>query len=136
MSRLISGLEAYNNHIQDLSINTGQGNPGAIGIDYMATNDDIINNVTIRSDDGLGKIGLGFIRRNPGPCLIKNVTISGFDYGIESNQTWTGSMTFEHINLQNQKVAGILNGGSPLAIQGVTKTLDIIGQPLTTCFST
>ncbi len=117
-----AGVEAYSNHIQDLTINTGSGNPGAIGIDYMATNDDIIKNVAISSGDGQGNIGLGFIRPNPGPCMIKNVTIIGFDYGILSNQTWTGSMTFEHINLQNQHVAGIQNGGSPLAIRGLTST--------------
>jgi hypothetical protein len=117
-----AGVEAYNNHIQDLTIDTGTANPGAIGIDYMATNNDVIRNVTIRSGDGQGMIGLAFIRKNPGPCLIKYVMIKGFDYGIHSNQTWTGSMTFEHISLNNQKVAGILNEGSPLAIRKLTST--------------
>jgi hypothetical protein len=122
-----SGVEAYNNHIQDLTVDTGIGNFGAIGIDYVATNNGVIRNVTIRSGDGQGKIGIGFIRRNPGPCLITHITIKGFNYGLYSDQTWTGSMTFEHINLENQKVAGILNAGSPLAIRKLTSTNTVPG---------
>jgi hypothetical protein len=127
-----AGNEAYNNHIQDLTIDTGTGNPGAIGIDYLASNNGIIKNVTIRSGDGLGKIGLGIIRKIPGPFLVKNVKIKGFDYGIDSNQTWTGSITFEHITLNNQKVAGILNQGTPLAIRGLTSTNTVPAIKITT----
>ena len=63
-------------------------------------------------------------REWPGPALIKNVTIEGFQYGINIEK-YIYSMTFERIRLVNQTVAGIRNSQNVLAIRG----LDIQAGP-------
>lgn len=115
------GNEAFRNHIFDLTVLTGSGNPGAIGIDYLASNMGAIRNVSIRSCDGAGHSGLELTRHWPGPCFIKNVQIEGFDHGIHAGQAQYG-VTFEHITLARQKVAGIRNEGNVLSIRGLTST--------------
>lgn len=109
------GGGAFNNNIFDLTVDVGKGNPGAIGIDYLANNNGAIRDVKIISRDQ-GYIGLALNRFYQGPSLIKNVFIEGFDYGIKSkiNQT---IITLEHITLQNQKIAGIHNIALILAIR-------------------
>ncbi len=111
------GNEAFRNSIYDLTVDTGIGNPGAVGIDYIANNKGAIRNVMIR---GQGKYGLNFSRSWPGPNLIKNVSIDGFDYGIASLNHYQYGITFEHISLTNQKVAGITNKNNVLSIRGLT----------------
>ena len=109
------GNEAFRNDIFDLSVETGVGNPGAIGIDYLASNIGAIRNVGIRSGDGQGIAGLWMARRWPGPCFIKNVAIEGFNYGIRIGHAQY-SVTFERLTLTNQKVAGIRNDDNVLTI--------------------
>jgi hypothetical protein len=111
------GNEAFRNSIYDLTVDTGLGNPGAIGIDYIANNKGAIRNVIIK---GQGKYGLNFSRSWPGPNLIKNVSIDGFDYGIASLNHYQYGITFEHISLTNQKIAGIINKNNVLSIRGLT----------------
>jgi Pectate lyase superfamily protein len=84
--RTKQGNAAFRNYIRDLTLNTGKGNPAAIGIDYISNNRGAIEDVTIRSGDGAGKAGLAMIRPWPGPALIKNLYVEGFDYGIQVKQ--------------------------------------------------
>jgi hypothetical protein len=116
--RTKQGNAAFRNYIRDLTINTGKGNPAAIGIDYISNNRGAIEEVTIRSGDGAGKAGLAMIRPWPGPALIKNLYVEGFDYGIQVGQPEYG-LTFEHITLKQQKIAGILNQRNTLAIRNL-----------------
>ncbi len=111
------GNEGFRNSIYDLTVDTGVGNFGAIGIDYIANNKGAIRNVIIR---GHGKYGLSLSREWPGPNLIKNVIIDGFDYGIASLNHYQYGITFEHITLTNQKLAGIINKNNVLSIRGLT----------------
>lgn len=116
-----SGNMSFRQNISELSVNTGRNNPGAIAIDYISNNTGTISNVAIRSDDGRGKVGLDMSRQWPGPCLIKNVQVNGFDYGIYTKHGEYGP-TFENITLINQKVAGIRNEGNTLAIRRLKST--------------
>lgn len=111
------GNQAFRNSIYDLTVDTGIGNSGAVGIDYIANNKGSIRNVMIR---GQGKYGLNLSRSWPGPNLIKDVSIDGFDYGIASLNHYQYGITFEHIGLTNQKVAGIINQNNILSIRGLT----------------
>jgi hypothetical protein len=43
------GNEAFGNTIENLTVDVGFGNPGAIGIDFLANNAGAIRNVTIRA---------------------------------------------------------------------------------------
>lgn len=97
-------------------MDTGSGNQGAIGIDYLANNHGAVRDVTIR---GQGAVGLSMSRKWPGPCLIKNVQIEGFDYGIATRSQALYSITFDTIALVNQKSAGIINESNVLSIRGL-----------------
>ena len=113
------GDEAYRNNIQNLTVDTGTGNPGAIGIDYLANNQGRIESVEIRSGDGQGRIGLAMTRPYMGPGYIKNVTVTGFDYGISVKVTHS-SATLEGITLRNQRVAAICNEENIVSIRKLT----------------
>jgi hypothetical protein len=102
--------------IYDLAIDTGKGNAGAKGLEYHSNNTGRLENVQIRSGDGTGVAGLDLTQKSNGPALIKNVSIKGFDYGVTT--AWQEySMTFEHLALEGQRVAGLKNNGNILAIR-------------------
>jgi Pectate lyase superfamily protein len=115
------GNMSFRQNIFDLSVNTGKNNPGAKGIDYIANNTGSIRDVSIVAGDGAGKVGLDMSRQWPGPCLIKNLQVDGFDYGIYTKNA-EYSPTFENITLTNQKVVGIRNEGNTLAIRKLNST--------------
>ncbi|MBC7923248.1 MAG: RICIN domain-containing protein [Ferruginibacter sp.] len=112
------GNEAYRNYLENLTVETGSGNRGAIGIDYLANNTGAIRNVTIR---GGGETGLSMMRKWPGPCLISNLTVVGFNYGIRVQHPEYG-ITFEHLTLSQQVTAGIRNDGNVLSIRKLKST--------------
>ena len=109
------GNQAMNNYIFDMTFDTGKGNPGAIGVDFTASNTGAMENVEIISGDGQGFAGLE-LTREVGPCLIKNVTIKGFDIGILGGAALI-HVTLEDIKLENQNVVGIENTNLVMAIR-------------------
>jgi hypothetical protein len=106
------------NYLFDLTIDTGRGNPGAVALSFHSNNHGSIENVTLRSGDGAGHRGLDFSPNWPGPTLIKNVLIDGFDTGIFARAA-EYSLVFEEITLQNQRQIAILNDGNILSIRGL-----------------
>ncbi len=117
--RTIPGNMAFDQNIWDLQVSTGGGNAGAVGVDYISSNVGSMRNVVITSEDGAGARGLDMTRQWPGPSLIKNVQIRGFDTGIQVANTEYGP-TFENIYLENQRNVGILNEGNTLAIRNLS----------------
>ena len=115
------GNMSFRQNISELTVNTGKNNSGAIGINYISNNTGSLHNVSIKSGNGRGKVGLDMSRQWPGPCLIKNVQVDGFDYGIYTKHAEYGP-TFENITLTNQKVVGIRNEGNTLAIRVLNST--------------
>ncbi len=110
-----SGNRAFRHSIYNMTIDVGRENPGAVGIDYLANNRGGIENIIIRSN-GEGFAGILMKRYGPGPALVKNAIVEGFDYGVWiSNYEY--SMTFEHLRLKNQKVAGIYNKDNVLYLR-------------------
>jgi hypothetical protein len=83
-----------------------------VGVDFLASNRGGTYNIHIVSGDGQGVAGLDMTRFWPGPGLIKNVSIDGFDHGIRQ-RGMDASMTFEHITLTHQRLTGIHISGSP-----------------------
>lgn len=112
------GNRAHNNYIFDLTFNIGKNNPGAIGIDFNASNTGAMENVKIVSEDRSGAIGLN-LTREVGPCLIKNLTIQGFDVGIKGGSALY-NIVLENINLENQNKIGIDNEDLALSIRNLT----------------
>jgi len=129
--RTPSGNMAFRHNFHDLTVNTGSGNPGAIGLDYISSNCGTVKNVSIVSEDRSGVAGLDMTRQWPGPLLIKNLTVTGFDCGIRVAHSEYGP-TFENITLVNQNAAGIDNDGNILAIRNLSTsgTVPAIRNPV------
>lgn len=102
---------SFMNSLFDLTIDVGTGNPGAIGLRYIANNQGSVKDVCIRST-GPGKAGWAGIDMErasiPGPALLKNVDIIGFDYGIRLAGANYGT-TIEHLHVQDCHLGGIRN---------------------------
>ena len=112
------GNRAFNHVILNLTVDTGSGNPGAYGIDYVTSNRGAVEHVTIRSGDGQGLVGLRMERNWPGPGLVKFLRVEGFDLGI-SVRHYEYSMTFEHVWLAGQNAFGVDVRHNSLFMRGV-----------------
>ncbi|MFP4061112.1 MAG: fibronectin type III domain-containing protein, partial [Bacteroidales bacterium] len=98
----MGSADNFRNYIKHITVNTGSGNPGAVGVQFMSNNMGAIEDISIISGDGTGKIGLDLAYNGlNGPLLVKNVSISGFDIGIKSSGE-VNSQTMEHVNLEGQ----------------------------------
>ena len=107
-----SPAQRFRNSIRNLTLSVGVGHANAVGVQFNASNQGTIQNVTITSDDGQGRIGLDMSYTDEvGPLLIKDVTVNGFNYGIKT-QWQTASQTFENITLNNQNTYGWWNTSS------------------------
>ena len=95
----------------------GKGNPGAAALRYITNNTGAMYDVTIRSlDPGKrGAIGLDLRQSQNGPGLIKRITVEGFDYGIQTANTF--SLVLEHITVRDQRKAGFNAGNSRLTMR-------------------
>lgn len=117
--------QRFRNGIRTLTVDTGRGNPGACGIQYIANNQGSIRGVTIRSGDGEGVIGLDLgYTDEQGPCLIQDVTVEGFDVGI-SARTAVDSITMQSIRLVGQRTCGLKNDGQCVSIEGLTSLNEV-----------
>jgi len=98
---------AMSNTFEHITIDVGTGNPDAIGLHYFANNTGAVRNVTIRSSDpeGKGSTGLAILRKPVSGCVLKDISIEGFDTGIEVTEYGIFSV-FEHIELSNQRKYG------------------------------
>lgn len=114
------GNRAFRHGFYHLTVDVGVENPGAVGIDYVANNRGAIEDVVIRSSDPqfVGHTGLKLTRNWPGPCLYKDLTVIGFDRGIDVAHYEYGN-TFENITLRHQRVAGVVNKQNSLAIRNL-----------------
>ena len=109
--------DCMHGYFNDMTVDTGKGNPGASGVRFFSNNTGGMRNVTIRSSDPklVGGIGLD-LRQGENGHLIKNVTVIGFDTGIAMDSAF--GMTFEHINIENQNKLGFL-AANRIAVRGL-----------------
>lgn len=116
------GNDAYQNTIQDLTIDIGTNNPGAIGIDYLASNLGAIRNVTVESPSGTeGVTGIRMTRPLIGPALLENLQVSGFPVGLDvANLQY--ALTLDNVTLNGQTVAGLRNSQNQIAVNNLTAT--------------
>ncbi len=113
------GNRAFRHSFINFTLNTGKGNAGAVGIDYLTSNRGAIEDVSIISGDGKGKAGISMNRNWPGPGLIKKVSIQGFERGIEMENHYEYSMTMEDISLSSQSNCGIFVERNNIFIRGL-----------------
>lgn len=110
----------YGNYIQNLTLDVGCGNPGAAGVRYDVANWGTLEHVDIVSSDGAGHSGISFFYVC-GAGYVKDVSIRGFKYGVcFEDSTAVNNIVFEHIDLKNQTVCGILNPGKSIQIRKLT----------------
>ena len=114
--------DAMHSYVRNLTVDVGSGNPGATGLRYISNNSGAIYNLTVRSSDPkkLGAIGLDLSQSQNGPAFIKNVTVEGFDQGIEVKNTF--SLVFEHIKVSGQNVAGFNNLSGRVSMRGFSSS--------------
>lgn len=120
------------NMFENISISIGKGNAGAAGLRFFGNNTAAVRNVTIRSEDP-GKDGHAGIlcdRFNMSGCYFKNITIDGFDYGIQvlPSRMYT---VFEHVKLTDQKVAGFLVDENLVSIRDLRSYNTVPGLMIT-----
>lgn len=116
--------QRFGNEVRNLTIDTGKQNAGAIGMQFMANNQGCVRDVTIRSGDGKGVVGLdlGYTDEN-GPLLVKNVSVFGFDIGIRTASA-VDSETFEHVRVENQNKTGWENDGQCVSVRDFASVND------------
>lgn len=113
----------YNNnqtfgvYLRDITINTGKANSQAIGFQYNTHNTGAISNVTIKSEDRAGAIGLDLSENEFGPGMIDSLTIEGFNIGIKTPAAPSNAV-FTQITLQQQNIVGFENN-MPVSIEGL-----------------
>ncbi len=111
---------AMSNTVENLTIDVGTGNPGAVGLRYFANNTGAVRHLTIQSSDPekAGHIGLSIDKEGVSGCYFKNVTVDGFDYGIQVVPVRIATV-FEHIRLSDQKKAGFQIVDNIVSIRGL-----------------
>ena len=111
---------AMSNSFENITIDIGAGNPGAVGLHFYANNTGAVRHVTIRSSDSnrLGAIGLAVLKGPVSGCLIKDLTVEGFDYGIKVID-FSIFTVFEHIHLHHQRKTGFWLVDNVVSIRGL-----------------
>lgn len=93
---------AMMNTLEDITVDCGCGNPGAIGVLYASSNCGRIENVDIKADSGL--YGIDFDYGSEG--CVYDIRISGFDYGMRT--TLTSPLILDRIDFSGNRIAAIL----------------------------
>ncbi|SNS41239.1 Pectate lyase superfamily protein [Granulicella rosea] len=109
------GNQGFNNVMENFTIDaSAAGNDGAVGISYVVSNKGAVRNVTILGDSDSAMQGTGIDMTRPliGPGLIENVSITGFNWGMDVGNTTTG-LTMEHVTFDNQ-ISGALRNDNNL----------------------
>lgn len=111
---------SMSNYCEDLTIDVGSGNPGAVGLDFFANNSGAVRNIKVISGDGSGFAGVQCGHGNYSGILIKHVEVEGFDHGLHvDSSTFSMFVHAEDITLSRQRVAGITVGAISLSLRKV-----------------
>jgi len=114
---------SMSNYCEDLTISSGSGNPGAVGLDFYANNSGAVRNVRIVSGDGSGFAGLQLGHANYSGILVKHVEVEGFDHGLHVDSGTFGMFAHaEDIRLRGQRVSGITVGAMSLSLRKIQTT--------------
>lgn len=95
------------NSFEDITIDTGKNNPGAVGLVFFGNNTGTVKNVCIKTsdDDKRGYAGLHIKHEIVSGCYVKNLEVDGFDYGVRATPVRNFAV-FENIYISNQRKCG------------------------------
>ncbi len=110
------GNVLWGNQARNFTIDTGKGNPGAIAMSFMGANGSAIDNVTLRSGDGTGRVGLDFNWWSVQGHYC-DITVEGFEIGIRGTDQRETQPNLEYITLINQREAGMKLGPHAASIR-------------------
>jgi hypothetical protein len=116
--RTPEGNQSFRQYVRDLGISVGPGNPSAIALDFISSNSGGVFNVDLTSEDGAGHAGLSMVRPWPGPLLVRDLRVSGFDVGIDIAQGEYGPV-LERVSLRSQRVLGLRNRHNSIAVRSL-----------------
>ena len=99
---------SFSNYFENITIDTGVGNPGAVGLVFFSNNSGAVRNVTIRSSDPRhgGAVGILLRHEMHSGCNFYNVLVDGFGYGVKITSFRTVAH-FENLTVNNQTRYGI-----------------------------
>jgi Pectate lyase superfamily protein len=104
------------NVLTNVTIDTGSGNPGAVGLWFQGANMTSMHNVKITSGDGAGYCGI-WLQTGSVQGYFRDITVSGYDYGICQTNNPEFDSAFEHVTLTAQQVAGVLAQGGGMSLR-------------------
>jgi hypothetical protein len=112
----------YANYLMDLTLDVGNGNPGAVGLRWAACNSGAAERVTIKGGTGTNTSGLRglTLESGTGPSQVSDVTIEGFGSGIWTDTLAMNNTVFTGVTLNNQRTVAIENRGKSLQFEGLT----------------
>ena len=111
---------SYSNYFENITVDVGAGNPGAIGLVFFANNNGAVRNVTVRSSDPNHEGHAGIVLRNEihSAANFYNIEVDGFDYGVKVT-TYRTFAHFENIVLRNQQRYGFYVNNCGVQIIGL-----------------
>ncbi len=127
---------AMTNTFEDITIDAGENNPGAVGLVFYANNSGSVKNVKIISTDKKkrGYAGLIVNHEIVSGCYVKNLEVDGFDYGVRAMPARNFSV-FENIKVTDQKIAGFFIGNMIISVRNLysknTCNALVVDGPLT-----
>lgn len=113
-----SGSVAFMNSLYFVTLDTGKGNPGAIGLRWFVSNQGTVRHVTIRSGDGQGTHGIFYHGESCG--LLFDVTIDGFAVGLHADCSGYSNLVGDTLRFRNQRTAAIQPGHEAMDLNAVT----------------
>lgn len=110
----------FHNYVENLTFDVGNGNPGAIALQFYSNNSGAVRDCRFLASAGSGAVGLDLAHRDMnGPLLVRNCEVVGFRRGIATAHSVNGQ-TFEHLFLRGQREIGLHNEGQVISIRGLT----------------
>lgn len=118
----------FNNSMFNLTLEVGDGNPGAIALQYHNNNLGRIDNVDIIARGNSGKTGIIIDRNLGGIGYICNTLIEGFDEAVYL-RSFIIAYTFENVTIRNQRVSGIRAADKSIQVRKLLSEQSVANVP-------
>jgi hypothetical protein len=109
----------FSNFFENITIHTGNGNSGAVGLRWDGSNWGGVRNVTIVSGDGDGYAGLLYDRKHAAG-YHRDITVKGFNKGLVVSGSNVTQFAMEFVSFLGQKDSAIeLDEGSRISARKI-----------------